>query len=349
MQYAKKECFLSPDFERHDEFSQRSGLEITEIPFVSNPRLKELKDNVDELWKNSNFITIKSRTAKMLELFPADLRIKQQVIWFDDKKALRETMEEMVKRGLEVGLRGCFSDDITRSLGTAPWVMGLKTFEQIAAFFGNAPSPISTPWQGATYDNWQKKHPMHELPEVIVMGNPPGLGDKKLKDKHFALRAEVFNGQFRIELRDKTPQLRDIEGETERRFLAEISMCQPNIGYGVFTKGDIYVALGKEYFDDANLKPGEIDLYKNRKISWNFKTAEMIKPQYKRLFSQVIDHVYYKWCGESFHFYYTLRALEKFGLGAIEFQGRHDEEGNIEWMLAYGLRGVKEKKYKLRR
>jgi len=292
------------------------------------PQIEKFSGLILAKWQEAceSLVTNKGRIAMMLEILPPELRIPQIVIPFKEKEKLRKTIEDLIKEGREVGLRTCFTEDKIPPPGTAPWIMGLKNLDLVASFFGEKPMPEPSGWTGfpETYQDWQKRE---GLAEIIVMGNPVGLGREELRKNHFVFRIETFLNDLRIELRIGTDQLRDIEAKTDRADLIEIAMKVGKSGYGIFIPGEITVAPGKNYLIDK----------------------AKINPLAEKIIGQVKEIVFAQWCRDPVnHLYYILLALDKFGLGAIEFQGRYDEEGNVEWILAHGFRGIREEKVRPR-
>lgn len=284
-----------------------------------NPAIEGFEGKIQALWQEAcgSFRTNKARITKMLEILPADLRIPQTVILSQDKDGLRGEIEQGIRDNREIGLRTCFNNAQTPPAGTAPWIMGLNQEKLVSAFFDEQPLPKTPIWTGfqETYRDWQK-YP--GLTEIIVMKNPPGLGRGNLRGKHFVFRVETVDTNLRAELRIGTDQMRDIEGRAKRADLIEITMDISENGYGIFIPGKI------------KLEPGRNYLTKHLKIrSFPYKITK-----------QVMETVFGQWCPQ---FYYLLLALDKFGLGAIEFQGRQDK-GKVTWILAHGFRGVREEK-----
>lgn len=311
--------------------------------FSQNPwGVERAKATVEALWQGaqSSAQTERGRTVMMLEILPANLRIPQEVVRLDDKERLRKTIERFVKEGREVGLRACFLGNKVPGPGAAPWIMGLRSPELVKAFFGEGPIPKHPIWRGSpkTFNDWQEQYPT--LSEIIVVGNPPGLGRENLKKKHFVFRVESFGDKLRIELRLGTDQLRDIDETTSRSRLIEVTMGIPRMAPEASSQGLIRVAPGRSYLKDI---PQErfYETVGEEGFIWPEEAKPVLKPSAFKTTEGVIEAIFERRYPD---FYYTLTALRNFGLGAIEFQGRRDQGGNVKWILAYGLRGPKEEK-----
>jgi hypothetical protein len=311
-------------------------------PFGHNPRIKEALGEIVALWQEASESsrTNKGRIANMLKILPKDLRIPQEVIPFEEKEGLRKSIEELIKEGKEIGLRTCFREAQIPKPATSPWIMGLKTENQVRAFFGEKPLSKFSRWRGwqETYNDWFEKYP--GLEEIIVMGNPPGLGKENLRKKHFVFRAETVSiNKLRVELRVGTDQLRDIEAGADRSDLIEITMEIPESAYRTYSPGLITVSPGRNYLRKP-ISQEALQEIRRRELIWPGKADFLLQPLPYKITKQVIETVFGQWCPQ---FYYTLSALNSFGLGGIEFQGRQDK-GEVKWVLAHGLRGIKEER-----
>ncbi|MCL5432919.1 MAG: hypothetical protein M1524_02270 [Patescibacteria group bacterium] len=279
------------------------------------------------------YITRKARTVKMLESIPESLRIPQVVFPFNNIRGIKSSAEEMVRNGKEVGIRTCFSDGETKDrrsvLGKSPWVMGLKTPDQVDDFF-SPELQTNAPWRGSDktpennfYFGWINSYRHQGLREIIVMGNPPGLGEIDLKREHFVCAVYCTGNEYRTELITQTDQLRDIE-DTDRKSLLYISTKIPEIklALGSFSLEEICVSPGNRYLDSSGSPENK-----------------QLNPHSLKLVEQIIGVLYRQ---HGANLYYTLSALNNFAIGAVEFQGRTDKDGNIKWILAYGLKGLME-------
>jgi hypothetical protein len=338
---------------------------VTDVePFGSNIYIQKSRLNIFFSWASAleKYRTIKGRLASLLELFPKELRINQTIIPVEDKNQLRTKMEELIASGQEVGLRTCFEDGYSpygekHKLGINPWTMGMRMNNQIRAFFGEIPFDKVPLWEESqsengnryTYDKWLK---MKGIKEIIVMENPNGLWRKEYFPNDFVFRLNVDkSGEPSIELTTGTNALRDLDGQipSENR----INIFMPiSSHYGIYRRSDVKALIGKKYLDEKISEKKGAHVFWNQGISWkrgidwNGEDNPMtrgIKPEYRKMINDVLDFVFIKaWNGNPQKLYHMLCALYGLGINSIEFQGKHKEDGEVEWIKIYGLRGGKE-------
>jgi hypothetical protein len=271
---------------------------------------------------------------------PKDIRINQRVFPPGQSAEISRAVHEAIDKGKDVGVRTSFlGKSGVSEMGKAPWIMGLPK-EETNIFLGK-PYARNPHWRGSkeTLRQWIKGHP--GLSEIIVMENPAGLGEKEFEKNHFVFRLDVSLNELRIELCLGTDQLRSLDESATRKSLIEIKAKIPQRAYGIFSLGETTVSPGGQYVQKKAIGRMKTE----RSFAWNEESAQAIlKRKPYRVVKQIIEKVFKEWPhnGEERNFYYNIMALERLGYGMIEFQGRYDKNGNIQWILAYGLRGTAE-------
>ena len=121
--------------------------------------------------------------------------------------------------------------------------------------------------------------------------------------------------------------------------------------YGIYIPSGLNVSPGKEYLIPSLRKVNERNLLTNgllvNGIDWREDSSEELKallnPSVRKLIDDVVNFVYFDSCISPYsHLYYRLCALSELGLQAVEFQGKHNKKGEMEWVKAYGFRGTRE-------
>lgn len=111
----------------------------------------------------------------MLKLFPEHITIPQTVVKATDKAALKDAMfYALSSHHCWIGIRTCYFPD---RLGKAPSKMPIKSADDIRGFLEE------------DYPNWLKTEMVgpggETLKEIIVLANPPDLGEPALEDQHY--------------------------------------------------------------------------------------------------------------------------------------------------------------------
>lgn len=344
----KREIFLFTD-------GSHQNLTTDTYPPGSNIFIQKARLRVFENWAESQekYQTSKARLVSLLDLFPEDMRIKQTIIPIKDRDGLRVEMERLVREGKEVGLRTCYGKSTQNGhrLGINPWIMGITTIEQIRAFFGEAPLDQAKPWRETkekdqekhqTYQRWVEEEIAKGLKEIIVMENPKGLSTER-PTNNFVFRLDAFGKQTPfIELRDSTNQLRSLDGQMPRSSQIHIGMKIPKNYYGIYGIGEIAVKIGKKYLRKESLTKDIIEQFEEGWVEWDSENPNLqrIKPETKELIDQIVNFIFFNsFNRQPQRLYHLLSALSLLGIDDVEFQGKHDKKGNIEWAKVYGLRG----------
>lgn len=205
---------------------------------------RQFKLDVLDRWSFAPFVSSKAKAAYILAIIPDKHRIVQTPIPAYERDQLREAMEAVIRAGFWVGLRtGCEP----QPLGSSPWAMGVKSYEDIRIFFNEVYDDWlrSVPYEsGREYPKYQvgshiivQDGPRPRLTEILVVANPAGLGLKEEKHNHFVFRVVCTKGEISIDLRLHTAQLRDVEHDADPHDLIRI---QALLNYKLLGVGSNY-------------------------------------------------------------------------------------------------------------
>jgi len=313
-----------------------------ELGFFHRPTFRYFVDLI-EVWCRSErkWQTDKARIESLVEFIPRKFRIHRLVFKKEDKQKIQKAMLQAIKEGFWVGVRSCY---LYQPLGKAPWIMAMKSKKAVSLFFSRQKGRL---WLGtpAHYYQWLADP---GLKEMIIMFNPKRLCPQ-YKKEHFVCRIEHFEDQIRAEIRLYTDQTRDIEAETDRKNLIQITAP---INYTLYLakKLPLTASFGSGYFkrkislDKETKKKLTVEMFDGQFGHFQIKNPKyrnLIKPSVLKITQQIANRIFNHWLYPPFNLYYRLQALREFGLGTVEVQGRM-EKGKIAWMLVYGLRGLRE-------
>lgn len=288
-----------------------------------------------QIWADSRCETEKARVVELLNLIPTQYRIVETPVKAHDRETLKARMLDVISTGKWVGLRTCYSE---QPLGEAPWHMAIRSKKDIENFFKDEDFRIYTYKErklGGGYSAWISDS---NLREIIVLYNPPELGlsapeypeyDSSCMHKHFVLHvfagtASDYRDRIKVNLKLGTDQLRSFEN-IPREELIRIEMpLYPDVPFAL--ESCEYSFFGKEAVRRSELThEGDMD------------------PRVVRIAQQVAQTVFEEWWAPPFDLPRIMRALENFYLHTLEVQGRATEDGQVEYILVYELRGREER------
>jgi len=290
-----------------------------------------------QIWANSRCETEKARVVELLNLIPPRYRIVEIPIKARDRETLKAQMFDVIHEKKWVGLRTCYIRE--QPLGLAPWHMAVRSEEDVVSFFNDEGFRTYTyrgSKLGGGYSAWIQ-YP--DLREIIVLYNPPELGlsapeypayDPTCEHKHFVFTvsagtASDYKDHIVLNLRLETDQLRSFE-TIDREELIRIEMpLHPDVPLAI--ESCEYSFFGKEAIRHSELiHEGDID------------------PRAVRIARQVARTVFEEWWAPQFDLPRIMWALQNnFYLDTLEVQGRTKEDGQIQYILVYELRGREER------
>jgi phosphohistidine swiveling domain-containing protein len=290
-----------------------------------------------QIWTNSKCETEKARVVELLTLIPPQYRIVEIPIKAHDDKALKTQMLDIVHEGKWVGLRTCYIRE--QPLGLSPWHMAIRSEEDVARFLNDEEFRTYTyrgRKLGGGYSTWIRNP---DLREIIVLYNPPELGlsapeypayDSTCEHKHFVLTVSAETNcdlvdRIVVNVKLGTDQLRSFE-TIDRKELIRIEMpLHPDIPFAL--ESCEYSFFGKDAMHHNELvHQGDID------------------PRTVWIAQQVVRTVFEEWWNPPFDLPRVMCALQKgFNLNTLEVQGRAEEDGRLEYILVYEMRGREER------
>jgi hypothetical protein len=272
----------------------------------------------NKIWKSKKAIT-EGFFSSQCGVLPEKFIISREIIPINDEEALAKALREGIRKKYQPGVRTCFSPQINES----PWIMGINTEEDIANFLANE------------YQIWKK---LPDITEIIVMNNPPGLGEEDQKQNFFVFKmgersGKDFNGLY-IEARLNTVQLRSLEAQ------AAISDM---IIFKIKSFEDFSISIGGAYTKDGK------DLeYIFKQNSWEEMRNDLKNLVNEKSLETIISfmkNMAYTMRDSQLALKRKLTALDEMGLEFSEWQAKVDDEGTTQWMKIYGLKGSKDDTY----
>lgn len=343
-------------------------------------RARAIAKQLQDLWSNTPYLSIKAKTAIVHSRIPEKDRIVQIPVDAFKPDLISQKMSEVIRQGNWVGIR---TGLLPQPLGNSPWRMGIKTASNIDEFLRDV------------YPQWIHDRQWKDLTEIIVVSNPPELGERKFDHKHFVFRVWCLGGQVVIELRLGTSQLRSIEKNADPRDLiriwANVEIISNDIQHGkyfpewrcafgaAYLKTDSLTLLqqiSREQGSNTNRNESrdyseqlcvvvdtvrqqyridirEIDMALLGDLCTQLMNAEkfpvelvdlMVMPKAYKVAQATAHKVFREWWDpDGLDLPYLMWGYDiAHKLHILEAQGRMDEEGNVEYILIYDIRGREE-------
>lgn len=358
-------------------------------PFTALNKGKIIKDH----WLSSPYKSDKARSAYIRQIIPDEHNIVMESVNAFDEDAVRNAITRAIQNGFWAGVRtGLFP----QPLGSSPWVMGLKSENDISEFMNNAYKE----WINTSFTTGVKQQSIDgseieefaQLTDLIIVSNPPKLGIKEYENEHFVFRLNCQNGIITLEVNLYTAQLRSIERDVSRSELIRIESKMDFREMGNFFYPHAKIAFGSKYFSESfidelikeipytqatismyqamtTLSPVEYVSYRLKNIFPNILDADrallsqrctdlteaedlsknilehMIDKKAYKVVSNITKHVFeYWWNSNVLDLPYMMWAFDiALGLHILEAQGKIKEDGEIEYVRIYDVRGREEK------
>lgn len=274
--------------------------------------LEQFRNSVSRLWKSKKAQTEGFFTSNC-NLLPQKIIISREIVPVNNREQLIEDLLDGIKRGCNVGVRTCFSPQPNNS----PWIMGIKTVADIENFLTHE------------YLDWLK---MPGITELIVMNNPPDLGNKEKSSEFFVFKMgdrtqKEFSGCY-IEMRLDTFQLRSLEADTSPADMIIIKISNFET---------VTVVIGANYTFDQQEIEYQFSAANYQKIETDL--ANKLSAKHLRTIYSFLESLRYLMSDSQSALKRKLKAFAEFGLEFSEWQSQIDSAGNNSWMKIYGFKG----------